>query len=92
MCGDRRCQLSYAIGEVGFLVLGRIVMLRLIRYKLNTPAKRVSLYDSFSQWCEANGEYCAPMRRFSLKMEERGFTKFRKTSGRGFLNVQVKMP
>ena len=51
-----------------------------------------SLYDSFSQWCEANGEYCAPMRRFSLKMEERGFTKFRKTSGRGFLNVQVKMP
>lgn len=49
-----------------------------------------ALYESFSQWCEANGEYCPPMRRFSLKMEERGFVKARKSAGRGFMNVVVR--
>jgi P4 family phage/plasmid primase-like protien len=48
------------------------------------------LYLSFKRWAEKAGEYVSSQKRFSQKLEDRGFQKYRTASGRGFVGIMIK--
>ena len=50
------------------------------------------LYHSFRKWTEKAGEFCPSQKRFSQKLEDRGITKYRNGSGRGFIGIKLKAP
>lgn len=47
----------------------------------NLKVKMKDLYEEYTQWCEDNGERAASQRTFSLRLQERGFSKHRGTGG-----------
>lgn len=54
-----------------------------------TPSQE--LYESFKRWTDKNGEFCPSQKRFSQKLEDRGYAKYRNSSGRGFTGIRVKL-
>lgn len=51
------------------------------------------LYESYSDWCKANGEWVSSSKTFSLKLQERGFKSFRSGDDRkrGRLGLELLM-
>ena len=45
------------------------------------------LFNAWSKWCEANGEFKGTNKSFSLKLEEKGFKNKRRKSGIWFLGI-----
>jgi P4 family phage/plasmid primase-like protien len=45
------------------------------------------LFNAWSKWCEANGEFKGTNKSFSLKLEEKGFKNTRRKSGIWFLGI-----
>jgi hypothetical protein len=45
-------------------------------------ASAKALYESYTQWCEENGERAQPQRSFGRQLSDRGFTRFRGTANR----------
>jgi putative DNA primase/helicase len=43
-----------------------------------------TLFMSWCQWCEANGEQAGTNKRFAQRLEDRGFQRFRTGKARGF--------
>jgi len=51
------------------------------------------LYRSYSQWAQKSGEYVFPMKRFSQKMVDRGFTRcFAHGGSKAFQGLRLKLP
>jgi len=49
-----------------------------------------SLYDSFKRWADQQGEFVLSQKRFSQKLEDRGFSRHRDKAGRYFRGIDVK--
>jgi putative DNA primase/helicase len=49
-----------------------------------------ALYDSWSQYAEAAGEFAGNIRSFAEAVRKRGFESFRKSDARGFKGVRLK--
>lgn len=48
------------------------------------------LFASWKAWADQAGEPAGSLKRFSQKLEDRGFTKERKMNGRGFSGLMLK--
>ena len=46
-----------------------------------------ALFNSWSKWCEANGEFKGTNKSLSLKLEEKGFKNARRKTGIWFLGI-----
>jgi putative DNA primase/helicase len=53
-------------------------------------ATRTALFESWSRWAHAAGEYVGPRPRFLDALEARGLEPHRKSDGRGFLGLSIK--
>jgi putative DNA primase/helicase len=49
------------------------------------------VYAVFTTWCESNGRKPFSSQRFSAKLAERGFKRFRDKYGRGFEGLRLKV-
>ena len=45
------------------------------------------LFNAWSQWCEANGEFKGTNKSFTLRLEEKGFKNKRRKTGSWFLGI-----
>jgi putative DNA primase/helicase len=52
-------------------------------------ASSTDLFISWKNWADAAGEPSGTQKRFSQKLEERGFDKERNRDGRGFRGLRV---
>jgi len=57
----------------------------LLKPTARTTAK--ALYESYTEWCEANGERPLAKRTFGRRLAERGFTRHRTGRAREWLGV-----
>jgi putative DNA primase/helicase len=60
----------------------------------NPQAKESStdLFISWKNWADAAGEPSGAQKRFSQKLEERGFEKVRDRHGRSFQGLRLRTP
>jgi len=49
-----------------------------------------ALFDSWSQYAEAAGEFAGNIRSFAEALRKRGFNSFRKSDARGFRGIRLK--
>jgi putative DNA primase/helicase len=49
------------------------------------------LFRSWSEWATSNGEHVGSLKRFVAALEARGFTPGRRTHGRGFEDIKLKV-
>jgi putative DNA primase/helicase len=56
---------------------------------VNSWASSTSLFVSHKIWADQSGEPSGTLKRFSQKLEERGFEKQRREDGRGFAGLKI---
>lgn len=57
----------------------------------DAPIMPSAAYKSFREWANAHGEYCPSQKRFSQKLQDRGFRKKRSSSGMLFYGLRIKL-
>jgi putative DNA primase/helicase len=53
--------------------------------------KSSSAYHNFKRWAEQAGEYVPSQKRFSQKLQDRGFTMSRSSTARQFVGLRLKI-
>lgn len=56
----------------------------------NIISSTQQLFESWRQWAEGRKEWVGSQKRFSQKLEDRGFCRNRNSKKRGFLGISVK--
>ena len=61
-------------------------------YREPSWASVTELFNSWKVWADRAGELGGTLKRFSQKLEDRGFEKQRRKDGRGFIGLRLRQP
>lgn len=67
-------------------VIGAFLEERCVQ-KAGASVKSGELFEAFRSWCEATGEYAGNNKTFSLRLQERGFEKRKRSDGMRFFGL-----